>query len=313
MNDDQHTITSGLLDVGDGHKIYYQEWGNPDAPATFCLHGGPGSQSKQKHKFIFDPLKHHVIFYDQRGSGQSTSEELLRENNTTALVEDIEKLRKHFNYETIQLFGYSWGSTLALCYAIKYRKHISKLMIGGVYLATAKETNYLYETGEIAQFAPEAWEYYQEIVPENEKSNKIAYYCEQLFHAEDSVKLDHLRRWGQLEASIMSFDTDYALVRFSADVESTLDNMNSVLVAAHYFANSCFMPENYIIDHADQITGIPMVIVQGRFDGVCPPEAAYSLAQKLGRSCHLHIVPSSHAREGAMREVLRAYAWAMLG
>ena len=312
MNDDKYTITSGYLDVDNGHKIYYQQWGNQSAPAIFCLHGGPGSHSKQKHKIIFDPDKQHVVFFDQRGSGQSMYDNLLEENNTHALVEDIEKLRKHLGFETIQMFGYSWGSTLALCYALKHSKKITKLLVGGIYLGTESETNYLYENGGIGQFSPEAWEYFQEIVPKSKRSNKLAYYYKQLLSNDLAVKLDHLRRWSQLEASIMSFDADYESIRISTDNDADIENMNGVIIASHYFVNNCFIPDDYILDNLDKIKNMPTVVVQGRFDGVCPPEAAYNLSKGLGENCHLHIVPSSHAREGALREALKAYVWAFL-
>ena len=309
MQDDTYTIKSGHLDVGDGHKIYYQEWGNPNAPATFYLHGGPGSCCRQKHKTIFDPKKHHIIFHDQRGSGQSTYTEVLLNNTTDALVGDIDKLREHLGYKNIQIFGYSWGSTLALCYALKYPSTVTKMLIGGIYLGTKAETDFLYENGGIGQFSPEAWEYYEEIIPEVVKSNKLEYYFEQLQNGTDEVKLDHLRRWQQLESSIVSFDTDYAALRQSTDEGASLDALPGILVAANYFVHDCFIPERFIIDNAPTISHIPTIIVQGRFDGVCPPRVAYRLAQALGEKCHLHIVPSSHAREGAMREVLRAYTY----
>lgn len=309
MIDDEHTIQSGYLDVGDGHKIYYQEWGNPDAPLSVNLHGGPGSQSKQKHKLAFDAEKHHILFFDQRGCGLSTFDEVLRNNTTDSLLSDIDALRHLIGAEKIQLFGYSWGSTLALSYAIKYPERVLKIFIGGVFLGTLDETAYLYENGSIAQFSPEAWTRYLDIIPEEERTHKLRYYFEQLTSSDDNVKLEHLKRWHQLEASIMSFDTDYNHVQNESDESADIEQMSGVLVAAHYFLHDCFLPDNHILLNAEKIQHIPTLIVQGRFDGVCPPLSAHKLSHALGANCHLHIVPSSHAREGAMREVIKAYLW----
>ncbi|HMT18850.1 MAG TPA: alpha/beta fold hydrolase [Candidatus Saccharibacteria bacterium] len=312
MKDDQFTISSGYLNVGDGHSLYYQEWGNPELPVTFYLHGGPGSQCKDKHKLSFNPRKHHIVFHDQRGSGQSTYSSSIAQNTTQNLIEDIERLRLHLNIPKIQLFGYSWGSTLALCYAIAHTEVVTKMLIGGIYLGTAAETNFLYENGGIAQFSPEAWEYFTEIIPKKHQSNKVAYYYEQFINGSDDTKQDHLSRWLQLEASIMSFDTDYEIVRLSAHADADIDKMSGVLVAAHYFNNHCFLPEGFILSNVHKLDQTPIIIVQGRFDGVCPPQTAHQLKKQLGESCHLHIVPSSHAREGAMRETIKAYTWSWL-
>ena len=311
MNDDKYTVKSGLLSVGDGHKIYYQQWGNTKSKPIFVLHGGPGSQSKDKHKLVFDPLKHHVIFHDQRGCGKSTYTSLLNANTTQDLSDDVNRLREFFGFKTIQIFGYSWGSTLALYFTINNPKVVEKLILGGIFTGTDEELKHLYNGG-ISKFAPEAWQRFIEVVPNNDYKEAINHYYEKLNKGTEREKLDHLQRWAQLEPSLMSIDTDYSEVRLVAD-NLPAEYINPSLIAVHYFKNSCFMKENYIFKSLDKINKIPTVIVQGRFDIICPPETAYLLAQKLGSNCHLHIVPGSHAREGAMRETIKAYVWSTLG
>lgn len=310
MNDDKHTIKSGLLDVGDGHKIYYQQWGNRDAKPIFVLHGGPGSQSKDKHKLAFNPKLHHVVFHDQRGCGQSTYEKLLKANTTVYLSNDINVLRDFLGLNKIYVFGYSWGSTLALYYSVNNIDVVDKLMIGGVFAGTKEELGYLYEGG-ISKFAPEAWERFAEVVHGSNYKSAIDHYYSALTDSSDTVKLDHLKRWTQLEPALMSIDVDYDEVRQVAD-NITLDDINSALIAVHYFKNNCFMDDDFIFISAKMLKDTPVLIVQGRFDGICPPETAYRLAEIIGDNCHVHIVPGSHARNGALREVIKAYAWSWL-
>lgn len=310
MNDDKYTIKSGLLDVGDGHKIYYQQWGNKESKPIFVLHGGPGSQSKDKNKLAFNPKIHNVIFHDQRGCGQSTFKELLASNTTEDLSNDINALRKFLKIDKILIFGYSWGSTLALYYAIKNTSVVDKLMIGGVFTGTDSELQYLYEGG-ISKFAPEAWDRFSEVIKVSDHKSAISHYHSILNSGSSAEKLDYLKRWAQLEPALASIDTDYTEVRQTAD-SLTLDYINPALISVHYFKNNCFMEDDFIFKNAKKLKNIPVLIVQGRFDGICPPETAYRLAETIGDNCHVHIVPGSHARQGALREVIKAYAWSWL-
>lgn len=311
MDEDTYTIKTGNLDVGDGHSIYYQHWGNKDAFPIFVLHGGPGSKMKNHRKNAFDPKKHNVIFHDQRGCGQSLSENPFSHNTIDKLADDIEKLREHFGYDRIHLFGHSWGSTLALFYAIKYPDSVKKMIIGGVYTATQAETDGLYQ-GDFKYLFPEAWQRFIEIVPEEKRNDNLSYYKDVFLHGTDAEKIRHLRHWSQLEPSPMSIDADYTKIRQEADSIDNLDDLQSVLIGIHYFSNGCFLPEGYILKHLKSIDHIQTVILQGRFDIVTPTKTAYDVAEQLGNNCHLHIVPSSHKGEGALREVQRAYAWSFL-
>jgi proline iminopeptidase len=313
MNDDKHTIKSGHLDVGDGHKIYYQQWGNPEASPVFVFHGGPASSSKPHHKLAFDPQRHQVIFHDQRGCGQSLYENQLHETNTQKLIQDIDKLRVKLGFNKIHIYGHSWGSTLGAYYAIKHPEKVEKMLLGGIYTGSQKETYHLFKGG-LKTYFPEAWQRFIEQVPTKERNNIFEWYEKALTTGSDEERLEQHKRWSQLESSAMSIDPDYKKNRMHIDSLDALDedSLKLDLLGIHYFKNDCFLPERYILDNAHKISGIETIIINGYHDTVCPPDTAYELAQNIGSSCHLHLVPGSHKPEGALREVQRAYAWIFL-
>lgn len=310
MNDDQYTIESGHLDVGDGHKIYYQRWGNPDAVPTFYLHGGPGGAGKDKHKLAYDPSKSHIVFHDQRGCGNSTPFSSTENNTTDDLIGDIEKLRMKLGFEKIQLTGGSWGSFLALCFAITYPDKVHKMLLRGIFTGTKAELDYIQQGG-LATHYPEAWQQYIDLVPSDRRDNTVGYYLEILKGDNEKDREEHMRRWVLLESAAMTIDDDYAAAEQKTDKfdESTLA---LALLEAHYFVNNCFKADEFVYDGAVKLQHIPIVFVHGRFDHVCPPANAYKLADNIGDSCKLHIVPSGHGNDPALREAFRAYAWAFL-
>lgn len=308
MNEDRYTIETGHLKVSGGHSLYFQTWGNPTGVPVMVLHGGPGYQSKDKHKLAFDPSKHYVIFHDQRGNGQSTAKDPLLKNTIQDLVEDIEHLRLHFKRDRINVFGNSWGSTLALYYALTYPKSVKKMLIAGVYTGSSAETNHLYQGG-LASTVPEAWERFIEIIPPQQRQDTLAYYHNVFLTGTQQEKVRHMRHWFQLESSASSLDLDYEATLQTADAIDSTDGLNAVLLALHYFRAGCFLPERYILDNLHMIAHVPTVILQGRFDGVCLPRIAYEVAKGIGKNAHLHYVPTSHRIENAMREVQRAYTW----
>ncbi|MBP6962616.1 prolyl aminopeptidase [Candidatus Saccharibacteria bacterium] len=312
MNDDEYTIKTGLLDVGDGHKIYYQQWGNKDANPIFFLHGGPGGSLKDGHKLNFNPELHHVIFHDQRGCGKSIPFGELKNNTTQDLVEDINKIAEHlkFNNKKITLYGGSWGSALALIYAVKHPKNVEKMLIYGVYTGTKKETDYIQQGGLKTHF-PESWENYINIVPADKRNDTVKYYYDKIRDKNQEIADEHIRRWNTNESSAMSIDPDLANIKLNN--QEVDDKARSVaIIECHFFVNNCFIPDKYIYDNAKKLSKIPILIVQGRHDHVCPPETAYELSKAIGNNCFLHITPGSHAREGAFREVIKAYTWSWL-
>ena len=310
MNDDKYTITSGHLEVGDGHKIYYQQWGNPKSEPIFYLHGGPGSGLKDKNKKLFDPKKHNVIFHDQRGSGLSTPFASTDNNTLQDLIEDIEKLREELNFKKIFIAGGSWGSTLGLAYAIAHSDRVKKMLLWGIFTGTKSEVNYIQQGG-LKTHYPEAWKDYISLVPEDRRSDTVGYYLDKFKNGTAEEKSNFVSKWVTLEGSAVSIDNDSN--DYIVPVDGTDPDMISLaILEAHYFINNCFLSENYIMNNLIELENIPAVLVQGRFDHVTPPETAYKLSEKYGEMCHLHIVPSSHRREGAMREAIKAYAWGWL-
>ncbi len=312
MTDDKHTISSGHLKVGDGHSIYYQQWGNPDCMPVFVLHGGPGSNAKGKHKLGFDPKRHQIIFHDQRGCGLSTPLGELENNTIQNLAGDINKLKKHLDIKgKISLFGGSWGSALALYYAIGNPEKVHKMLLNGIYTGTRKENDYIQQGG-IATHFPETYETYLSLVPKNRQSETTKYYFDKM-QSDDINEADHHTSvFFANEAAGMSIDPDLQTVRYENSQPLDQDSRKTALLEPYYFVNNCFMPDNYIMNNAHKLSDIPSVFVQGRFDHVCPPVTAYNLSKKIGNSCHLHIVPASHANEGSMRETLRAYIHSFL-
>lgn len=310
MTTDAHTNDSGMLEVGNGHSIWWHDWGNKDAKTPiFFLHGGPGSGCKDKYKTNFDPKTQRVIFHDQRGSGQSIPFGNSEHNTTQDLASDIEKLRKHLQCTSIFLNGGSWGSCLALVYAIKYPQNVAKMLLGGIYLGTKKETDYIVQGG-LATHYPESWQQFIEIVPENRRTNTAHYYLD-AFNSSGDDRMEHVRRWCLLEGSALSLDSDFRRDSLNSyEVDET--SLTLARLEAHYFANNCFLEDNYIANNAATIKHIPTVLLQGRQDHVCPPETAYALAGALGEKCRLHIVPGAHTSEWVTREVLRAYLFSFL-
>lgn len=304
MNEkDLQVIKSGYLEVGDGHKLYYEQWGNSDAEPIFFLHGGPGGGFKDKHKFIFNPQKHHVIFFDQRGSGQSKPYASTKNNTTQNLISDIEKLRKLFGFKKIALWGRSWGSALALAYAIEHSSSVSRIAIGGVYIGTRFENDFI-STGYVRYTYPEAWERFISLVPEDHKNSGQAitkYYSDKMYGSDKKEAKKYADEWTLWEATTVTIN--YNKDQLEASVSED-DNLAIAKLETHYFLNDCFMPENYIIDNIHKIKHIPCYVVQGRFDNCTPPETAYRLSKAYGENLTLQWVNAGH--KGSDPEIMAA-------
>lgn len=308
---DPHVIKNGYLDVGDGHQLYWEDWGNPSAPPVMCLHGGPGGGFSASHKSIFDPSRHHVIFYDQRGCGQSLPFASTDHNTTQDLVADIEKLRHHLKLDKIAVAGGSWGSTLALIYALVHPQQVTRLLLWSIYLARQIETDLMY-TGYPRYNFPEAWERFISLVPakNRESGTTITQYYSDLMHSSDPAMAQKAAvEWTLWEATLVSLN--YERLKLEREVPTDPNVKAMALMETHYFLHGCFVPENYILDNLAKIQAIPCAIIQGRFDFCTPPATAMELAQAYGPACTLQIVNTSHLRsEPAMLAALRATATA---
>lgn len=305
--EDVNIIRSGRLQVGGGHELYWVDWGNRRVTQPiFYMHGGPGAGFSERDFKKFDPLKHRVIFHDQRGSGRSTPFTSTEHNTTSDLISDINKLKSHLGFDKMSLYGTSWGSTLALLYAIAHPKYIEKMLIGGIYLAR-KIDNDFYLKGRINTHFPEVWERFIAHIPKEYQENPADYYKQMLAGNDSEVRHTFAMEWMLYESSILKLDY------VPAKVEENITSFASESLAfleAYYLLNGCFIDENYILDHVSVLDGLEkIVIVQGRYDFICMPRAAYELKAALGSNAQLHFVTSGHSSgDSVQREVLRAYA-----
>jgi proline iminopeptidase len=303
--EDPHIIRSGRLKVGNGHELYWVDWGNKSIQnPIFFLHGGPGSGFSERDFDKFDPKKQRVVFHDQRGSGRSTPFASIKHNTTADLLGDISKLKQHLGFTNVSLYGFSWGSTLALLYAIKHSNEIEKMLIGGIFLGRKVDADFFLRGGIVSHF-PEAWERFAGAVPAKERADVGEYYRKKLFSGKPAERKKFAKEWMLYEASILRLDyrpeaAERNLQNFAAESLAYLE--------AHYILNDCFIPENYILKNVSKIQNTPTVIVQGRYDFVCAPSAAHDLHSALPNSI-LHMVMAGHSSSDTVaREVTRAYA-----
>jgi proline iminopeptidase len=296
-NNDPYVNRSGHLDVGDGHKIYFEDWGNPNGFPIMHLHGGPGSGFSESHKLIYDPAKHRVIFHDQRGCGQSKPFASLKNNTTQALIADIEKLRGHFEIEKMHVTGGSWGSTLSMLYALEHPERVEKLMIWSVYLLRQFENDHLYQGGAKALLT-EAWERFINFVPPTKRKNSddvIKFYASKINSKDQQTALKYSMEWTLWEMSSVSLSYDKQQAEHEI-INDQARNVSMAIMETHYFLNKCFVPENYILKNINKIKHIPCSVVQGRFDLCTPPVSALDLAKAYGSKLDLQITRAGHLR-----------------
>lgn len=280
MLKDKYTLDEKIIDVGDGHQLYAQLWGSADAPQTIVfLHGGPGSGCTQSQKALFDGTKQRVLFFDQRGSGKSVAEELLRNNTTAALIEDVTTVASAFGVNEFVLTGGSWGSTLALAYALKYPEKVIRMVLRGIFTGRQSEIDFM-DKGEMRTFFPEVWERFVASVPAEFAHDPGEYHQKRMYNNDDE-SLAAALAYHDLEGSISKLDDQMA--RHPDVVDSETYDTRGTVIENHYLVNGCFMPDGYIIENAGTLT-MPIALVQGRYDMVCPPITAYELHSALPNS-----------------------------
>jgi len=279
----------GMFQVSDIHALYYEQCGNPAGQPVVFLHGGPGGGISPGYRQFFDPAHYRVILFDQRGAGRSTPHAELRENTTWDLVADIERLREHFKIERWQVFGGSWGSTLALAYAETHPDRVTALVLRGIFLCRPKEINWFYQNGADAIF-PDVWEEYERVIPEAERVDMLTAYHRRLTGADEQVRLEAARAWSVWEGSTSKLVPDPGLIERFGEAHLALAMAR---IECHYFMhNAFFETENYLIENVGKIWDIPAVIVQGRYDVVCPMMSAWDL-HKAWPEAELRIVPDA--------------------
>jgi len=280
---------SDFLKVSDVHNIYYEQSGNPEGKPVIFLHGGPGGGTAPFYRQYFDPKAYRIVLFDQRGSGKSTPFACLEQNTTWDLVADIEKLRELLKIDKWVVFGGSWGSTLALAYAQKHPERVKGLILRGIFLLRPSELEFFYQEGASWIF-PDAFDKFVEPIPEVERHNLIAAYHRRLTGTNEEEKLRCARAWTTWEMTTSRLYVDAEGVAKGEDDKFALAFAR---IENHYFVNgSWFNKETQLLDDAHKLAKIPGVIVQGRYDMVCPAKSAWDLHKAWPQS-QLVIVPDA--------------------
>ncbi|MGH9872764.1 MAG: prolyl aminopeptidase [Pyrinomonadaceae bacterium] len=280
---------TGRLRVSPVHELYYEQCGNPQGKPAVFLHGGPGGGISPEYRRYFDPNIYRVVLFDQRGSGKSTPHASIEENTTWDLVADIERLREHLNIRHWQVFGGSWGSTLALAYAETHPDRVRELVLRGIFLCRPKEIRWFYQEG-ASEIFPDVWEEYLKVIPESERADMVSAYHRRLTSDNEAVRLEAARAWSIWEGSTSKLFFDPSMIEKFADPEFALAFAR---IECHYFMNNAFFDsDNSLIEHVGSIRAIPGVIVQGRYDVVCPATSAWDL-HRAWPEAQLHIIPDA--------------------
>jgi proline iminopeptidase len=290
------------LKVGHIHEIYFEECGNPNGVPVIFLHGGPGSGCNPTQRRFFDPTHYRIILIDQRGCGRSKPQGEVLENTTADLISDMELIREHLNITKWHVFGGSWGSTLALAYATKYANRVISLVLRGIFLSRPPEINWF--LGEVKLFYPEVWHALIGYLPESERQNALLAYEARIFSDDDGISQPAAERWNAFEGSILRLIPNDVLASEPAksanekQIEANLE-VARARIQIHYIKQHCFVDGEAILKDSTKLSHIPTIIVQGRYDMVCPPETAWLLARSMP---HAELIMVPDAGHSAMEQ-----------
>ena len=262
------------LKVTAPHVLYVEESGNPEGIPVLFIHGGPGGGTRTTDRCFFDPDKYRIILFDQRGSGQSTPHARLEDNNTAALIEDIETIRNKLGIDRWAVFGGSWGSTLGLAYAEQYPQLVRGLILRGIFLCRDEDIHWFYQQG-ASQVFPDYWEQYLQVIPEAERGDMLAAYYARLTGENEIERMAAAKAWSVWEGRCATLPANEALVDHFANPHMA---MAMARIEAHYFINKAFLEPNQLTDNAYKLKDIPGTIVHGRYDMVCPVNQAFALS-----------------------------------
>ncbi|MCL6284830.1 prolyl aminopeptidase [Ruegeria sp. 2012CJ41-6] len=291
-----------MIDVGQGHRIYVEQCGNPDGKPVVVLHGGPGGGCSPAMRRYFDPAVYRVILFDQRGCGRSRPHASVQDNTTAHLVADIEVIRRQLEIDSWAVFGGSWGATLALIYAQTHPDRVAHLILRGVFLMTRAELDWFYGGG-AGKFWPEPWARFSALIPEDERGDMIAAYHRRLFSGNLQEETRYGRAWSAWENALASIHSNGSTGESPGDYARAFARLEN-----HYFMNEGFLEQDgQILANMDRIAHIPGHIVQGRYDMICPPVSAWKLSERWP-NCQLKMVRNAgHAlsEPGISAELVR--------
>ncbi len=291
-----------MLDVGDGHTVYFEQSGKPNGLPVVVLHGGPGGGCSPAMRRYFDPNVYRVILFDQRGCGRSKPHASVEANTTWHLIADIERIRELLMIDDWIVFGGSWGATLALIYAQVHPMRVCHLVLRGVFTMTKVELDWFYGGG-AGKFWPETWQIFQELVPEDERHDMIAAYHRRLFSGDRQQEIIYAKAWSAWENALATVRSTGSGGDSPAEYARAFARLEN-----HYFTHNGFLEyDGQILDQVYKIASIPGTIVQGRYDMICPPQAAYHLAEAW-KNADLRMIPvAGHAlsEPGISAELVR--------
>lgn len=295
---------TGMLDVGDGHQIYWERFGTKGAKPAVFLHGGPGGATSPSHRRLFDPALYDVILFDQRGCGKSTPHASIEANTTWHLVADIERLRQMIGAEKWLVFGGSWGSTLALAYAETHPERVSELVLRGIYTLTKAELDWYYQFG-VSEMFPDKWERFCAPIPEDERHEMMAAYRRRLTGTDREEQLRCAVAWSSWEGETITLlpNPDYSDHFYDADFALAFARIEN-----HFFVHAGWMEEGQLLRDAHKLKDIPGVIIHGRYDMPCPAKYAWAL-HKAWPKADFHLIEGAgHAylEPGILDQLIRA-------
>lgn len=264
---------TGMLDVGDGHLLYYERCGTPGAKPAVFLHGGPGGGISAAHRGLFDPALYDVLLFDQRGCGKSTPHAGIEANTTWHLVADIERLRELAGVDQWLVFGGSWGSTLALAYAQTHVRRVSELVLRGIYMCTRPELAWFYQFG-VSELFPDKYERFVAPIPEAERADMLTAYHKRLTTGPREDQIEAARAWSLFEGETITLLPDS---KISAQHDDGHFALAFARLETHYFVNDCWLEPGQLLRDAHKLHAIPGTIVHGRYDMPCPARYAWAL------------------------------------
>ncbi len=293
--------SSCLLAVDERHTLYLEESGNREGVPALFLHGGPGSGCEAYHRRFFDPNRYRIILFDQRGCGRSVPHAELRDNSTQHLIDDMEKIRDHLGVSKWLLFGGSWGSTLALAYAEAHPDRVLGLVLRGIFLCREQEIHWFYQHG-ASRIFPDYWQEFVSPIPEQERDDLLRAYHRRLTGHDEVARMAAAKAWSLWEGRTASLLSDSSIINHFSDPRTAL---SLARIESHYFMHDAFLRPDQLLEDISRISGIPGVIIHGRYDLICPVESAWELHRSWPGS-ELRIIPDAghSAAEPGIRSAL---------